>query len=158
MQDMRDQQLLNNLDFIHDPGLGRGGYRIVHSPDSWQLYDDNNNILTGFTGHLVNVVGPFPKELEISSAVRSVDKEYQLLYRTKFWRKCTEQECIEKYLKPFFQMLRNFVNGTITDTDIRKQEGFRAYIIGVDSDTAEYFPLWIEQLKQGYRRGALSHI
>ena len=135
---MNDQQILDNLDFIHKSGLGRGGYSIHLSP-SMQLYEDNV-ILYSFEGEYVNPIGPFQKWVYLSSAIYSSEKEYWLSFRKDFWRTCSEQDCIELYIKPFLFLLRKLVSDQIDSRSIlQNYDGYSASVRNLADEKKEYF-------------------
>ena len=145
---MNDLQILNNLDFIHESGLGRGGYRIHLSPSTWQLYE-YNLILESFSGEYVNPIGPFHKWVSLGATIYSAEKEYWLSFKKEFWKSLPEQDCVELYIKPFLFLLRKFVNGQIDSRSIwQNHDGYNASVRDLDSEKKEYFPSWLNRLQR----------
>lgn len=143
---MTDRQILNQIDFIHERGLGRGGYKIRLSP-SWSIYDDYL-ILEDLRGTYVNPIGPFKKDLYIYAIVKSADKEYKLSIVREFWESLDEQRCIEMYLEPFLSMLRSFVFEQI-DVKTLWSLGYKALIEEIeDIEEKDRFFRIFECIKQ----------
>ncbi len=142
---MLDQQLIDKMDFLHETGLGRGGYKILLPP---MLLFDDNLILTSFDGEYVNPFGPLKKSIWLYSRVRSSAKDYELSFYSEFWNACPEQNCIEMYIKPLFYLLRNFATEQITLQTIHQyHKGFSARILDVDPYEKEVFPKWLHNAK-----------
>ena len=144
---MTDQQILNNIDFIHESGLGRGGYSINLSPSTWQLYE-YNLILESFGGEYVNPIGPFRKWIILYAKIYSAEKEYRLHFKKEFWKTCTEQDCFELYIKPFVFLLRKFVHGQIDAKTIwQNHEEYSASVTNLNEENRMLFPDWLYNLQ-----------
>lgn len=78
---MTDEQIISGIDFIHEPGCGRGGFKIhCHS---WVMYDENM-ILSKLSGEYVNPVGPFRKWVSLFCEVITENVTYRFAYNTDF--------------------------------------------------------------------------
>ncbi len=115
---MTDIQIASSIDFIPTSGLGRGGFEVLLSLCPI-MYDDNS-ILKSLSGNYINPLGPFHKSVNLNCMVITLENEYNLYFRTKFWESCSEQEFIRKYLIPFLNILRRIVSGYEDCNDVRQ--------------------------------------
>ena len=113
---MTSKELLSHIDYIHDSGCGRGGFKLKLTPRSI-LYNDNA-VLDFFEGEYVNPIGPFTKWIKISAFVYTPTHRYSLCLKDNFWQSCSEYEFEEKYLRPFICTLKKWVEGEIRGEDI----------------------------------------
>lgn len=141
---MTDEQIISRIDFIHESGCGRGGFK-VSLPAS--MYDDNI-ILDELSGEYINPIGPFRKWVELYAKVTTEDCCYFLAYRTEFRRSCSEWEFTEKYLEPFLDLLRKVVSGQVQVADVRKIfPECSASREALSEEEKMYFPGWVDRLK-----------
>lgn len=141
---MTDEQIISGIDFIHEPGCGRGGFKIhCHS---WVMYDENM-ILSKLSGEYVNPVGPFRKWVSLFCEVITENGIYRFAYNTDFWKSCSEQEFVERYLEPFLELLRKVVTGQMGVADFREIiPGCSASMEHLSEDEKKYFPEWIDRI------------
>ena len=141
---MSDEQIISFIDFVHLPGLGRGGYEIIFSAPKAQFYE-KDSILTSLGGRYLNPLGPFRKELFFSCVVLSQKKRYQLSFYSAFWKACSDEECLEQYIKPSLLLLRKLVNGqTDPERICLSYENCRASIIDLDAKDQELYRKQVE--------------
>lgn len=62
---MTDEQIISRIDFIHESGCGRGGFKI-RLPRG--MYNDQM-ILGGLSGEYINPLGPFRKFVSLEAEV-----------------------------------------------------------------------------------------
>lgn len=140
---MTDEQIISRIDFIHESGCGKGGFKVSMPPS---MYDDNV-ILDKLSGEYINPLGPFRKWVSLYAKVTTEDCFYFLSYHTEFWKSCSEWEFTEKYLKPFLELLRKVVAGQVEVADVRKIfPECSASREALSEEERMYFPGWVEML------------
>lgn len=141
---MTDEQIISAIDFIHESGCGRGGFKVSLPPS---MYDDNV-ILDRLSGEYINPLGPFRKWVSLFAKVTMGEASYYLAYRTEFRRSCSEWEFTEKYLEPFLDLLRKVVCGQVEVADVRKVfPECSASREALSEEEKTYFPGWVDRLK-----------
>lgn len=141
---MTDEQIISAIDFIHESGCGKGGFKVSLPPS---MYDDNV-ILDRLLGEYINPLGPFRKWVSLFAEVTTGEASYYLGYRTEFRRSCSEWEFTEKYLEPFLDLLRKVVCGQVEVADVRKVfPECSARREALSEEEKMYFPEWVDRLK-----------
>ena len=141
---MTDEQIISAIDFIHESGCGKGGFKVSLPPS---MYDDNV-ILDRFSGEYINPLGPIRKWVSLFAEVTTGEASYYLGYRTEFRRSCSEWEFTEKYLEPFLDLLRKVVCGQVEVADVRKVfPECSARREALSEEEKMYFPEWVDRLK-----------
>lgn len=141
---MTDEQIISTIDFIHESGCGKGGFKVSLPPS---MYDDNV-ILDRLSGEYINPLGPFRKWVSLFAEVTTGEASYYLGYRTEFRRSCSEWEFTEKYLEPFLDLLRKVVCGQVEVADVRKVfPECSARREALSEEEKMYFPEWVDRLK-----------
>lgn len=141
---MTDEQIISAIDFIHESGCGKGGFKVSLPPS---MYDDNV-ILDRLSGEYINPLGPFRKWVDLYAKVITGEASYYLGYRTEFRRACSEWEFTEKYLEPFLDLLRKVVAGQVEVADVRKIfPECSASRKALSEEERMYFPGWVDRLK-----------
>lgn len=141
---MTDEQIISAIDFIHESGCGKGGFKVSLPPS---MYDDNV-ILDRLSGEYINPLGPFRKWVSLFAEVTTGEASYYLGYRTEFRRSCSEWEFTEKYLEPFLDLLRKVVCGQVEVADVRKVfPECSARREALSEEEKMYFPEWVDRLK-----------
>lgn len=141
---MTDEQIISAIDFIHESGCGKGGFKVSLPPS---MYDDNV-ILDRLSGEYINPLGPFRKWVSLFAEVTTGEASYYLGYRTEFRRSCSEWEFTEKYLEPFLGLLRKVVCGQVEVADVRKVfPECSARREALSEEEKMYFPEWVDRLK-----------
>lgn len=141
---MTDEQIISRIDFIHESGCGKGGFKVSLPPS---MYDDNV-ILDKLSGEYINPIGPFRKWVSLHAKVTTEDCLYYLHYHTEFRKSCSEWEFTEKYLEPFLALLRKIVTGKVEVGEVPNafpdcEAGRKA----LSEEEKTYFPGWVERLK-----------
>lgn len=143
---MTDVQIAKEIDFIHAPGLGRGGFEVLLSLCPI-LYEDNA-ILLRLNGEYVNPLGPFRKWIKLRSGVMTPEYEYNLFYHIEFWKSCSEREIVDKHLIPFLNILRMLINEQVNYNDVRVLYPEYSYMkTELKEHEKEYFKRSINRLK-----------
>ena len=141
---MTDEQIISRIDFIHESGCGKGGFKVSLPPS---MYDDNV-ILDRLSGEYINPLGPFRKWVSLYVEVTTEDCSYFLSYHTEFRKSCLEWEFTEKYLEPFLELLRKVVAGQVEVADVRKIfPECSASRKALSEEERMYFPGWVDRLK-----------
>lgn len=141
---MTDEQIISRIDFIHESGCGRGGFKI-RLPRG--MYNDQM-ILGGLSGEYINPLGPFHKWVSLHAEVETEDSRYYLNYHTEFWKSCSEWEFTEKYLEPFLALLRKVVTRQTDVAEVSKLfPGCATAREALSEEERIHFPEWVRYEK-----------
>ena len=112
---MRDEQLINCIDFMRDRGLGSGGFRfeLPH-----YLFYNDQSVIKYLDGKYLNPLGPFKKEVTIYMVVAQKYKLFKLSYKTEFWGSCDQVEFINTHLRPFLELFRKYINNELDSSKL----------------------------------------
>lgn len=119
---MCDESLIDRIDFLQDRGYGRGGFRIGLPPRYKYYFYDDQTVVSDLSGHYLNPLGPFKKEVSIYIEVVRKYKLFHLSYKTEFWNFCDQTEFIDVHLRPFLGLFRRYVNNNIDSSKLHGGE------------------------------------